>query len=75
MADLTPAPAYQADGEQAFSICDPKPASHVRQLIEHSPIASVVSNPRLPDNPLVAGKAESSYVSDAIYSEMWYGNE
>ena len=54
MADLTNAPAYQADGEQAFSICDPRPANHVRHLIEHSPIASVVSNPRLPDNPLVA---------------------
>ena len=54
MADLTNAPAYQADGEQAFSICDPRPADHVRHLIEHSPIASVVSNPRLPDNPLVA---------------------
>lgn len=32
----------------------PAPARWVLDLIEASPIASVVSNPRLPDNPLVA---------------------
>ncbi len=31
-----------------------KPKSSVMAIIENSPIASVVSNPRLPDNPLVA---------------------
>ena len=31
-----------------------KPNASVMAIIENSPIASVVSNPRLPDNPLVA---------------------
>ena len=30
------------------------PQASVMGLIEKSPIASVISNPRLPDNPLVA---------------------
>ncbi|MBD58731.1 MAG: histidine kinase [Citromicrobium sp.] len=54
MDEQNPAFAWEADGDQSFSIADPKPAPWVRQLIETSPIASVVSDPRLPDNPIVA---------------------
>ncbi len=37
---------------KSVDISEPDPA--VQAMIENSPIASVVSNPRLPDNPLVA---------------------
>lgn len=36
----------------------PKPKSAVQALIDNSPIASVVSDPRMPDNPLVAANDE-----------------
>ncbi|GAB5347333.1 LuxR C-terminal-related transcriptional regulator [Alteriqipengyuania sp. 357] len=45
---------WDSDGDQSFSIRDPKPAQWVRQIVESSPIASVISDPRLPDNPIVA---------------------
>lgn len=54
MSDQSSALAWDADGDQCFSLSDPKPAPWVRQLIDASPIASVVSDPRLKDNPIVA---------------------
>lgn len=46
----------------------PSPARWVLDLIEASPIASVVSDPRLPDNPLVA-------VNDAFVELTGYSKE
>lgn len=46
--------AWDDDGDNSFSISDPKPPQWVRHLVAASPIASVVSDPRLPDNPIVA---------------------
>ena len=54
MDEVDPAMKWDADGDQSFSVADPKPAQWVRQLVDSSPIASVVSDPRLPDNPIVA---------------------
>ena len=45
-----------------------EPDSAVQALVENSPIASVVSNPRLPDNPLVA-------VNDAFCELTGYDRE
>lgn len=46
------------------------PKASVRALIDNSPIASVISNPRLPDNPIVASNQAFSdltgYDSDFI---------
>ena len=42
------------DAEQAEISGSDLPKASVMALIEKSPIASVVSNPRLPDNPIVA---------------------
>lgn len=47
--DDLPAPSNSTDGNPAR-----KPDAWVMNLIEASPIASVISDPRLPDNPLVA---------------------
>ena len=46
----------QNSGEQDQMAISPSdlPKASVMALIENSPIASVVSNPRLPDNPIVA---------------------
>ncbi len=44
------------------------PKASVMALIEKSPIASVVSNPRLPDNPIVA-------VNDAFLHLTGYGRD
>ncbi|MBL4792293.1 LuxR C-terminal-related transcriptional regulator [Citromicrobium bathyomarinum] len=49
-----PAVAWDAESDRSYSIANPKPAQWVRQLVETSPIASVVSDPRLQDNPIVA---------------------
>ncbi|QJB70550.1 LuxR C-terminal-related transcriptional regulator [Parasphingorhabdus halotolerans] len=46
------------------------PKAAVRKLIENSPIASVISNPRLPDNPIIASNeafsALTGYDADFI---------
>lgn len=52
---------------QAVSKSD-LPKSSVMALIENSPIASVVSNPRLPDNPIVA-------VNDSFIQLTGYGRD
>jgi len=44
------------------------PKASVMDLIEKSPIASVISNPRLPDNPIVA-------VNDAFEALTGYDRE
>lgn len=54
MSDADPAIAWDAHGDQSFCVRDPQPPEWIRNLVETSPIASVVSDPRLPDNPLVA---------------------
>ena len=54
MGEADPAMAWDADGDQSFSVSEAKPPQWVRQLVDASPIASVVSDPRLPDNPIVA---------------------
>ena len=51
---------------KSVDISEPDPA--VQALVENSPIASVVSNPRLPDNPLVA-------VNDAFCELTGYDRE
>ncbi|GAA4036463.1 hypothetical protein GCM10022213_02330 [Parerythrobacter jejuensis] len=50
----SPPPSQSDDTEVTDPAAIPQPDQWVLDLIEASPIASVVSDPRLPDNPLVA---------------------
>lgn len=55
MVDMGPTPEQTEHKSTEFPGGQvPQPAQWVMDLIEASPIASVVSDPRLPDNPLVA---------------------
>jgi len=68
MGQATPIVVIEAYGDQSFILSDPKPLDWVCQMVETSPIASVVSDPRLPDNPLVA-------VNQAFIELTGYGPE
>ena len=59
--------SHSLKGQQTVSSSD-MPHAAVMALIETSPIASVVSNPRLPDNPIVA-------VNDAFLELTGYDRE
>ena len=54
MGQANPIIKWEAHGDQSYCVSDPKPVEWVCQMVESSPIASVVSDPRRPDNPLVA---------------------
>jgi len=53
MEEVKPAVKWEAFGDQSFCVSEDRPAPWVLQMAEASPIASVVSDPRQQDNPIV----------------------